>query len=113
MPELPINDIETALKLLPQQIYNAGQKVIEAEAKVNGLTNQIEIDGARIRLNHLHEELPAKMVEAYTIDGTKDLRTELVTAEKELEVVKLEHRLLEDKFVSVRKIANIRTIYSP
>lgn len=113
MPELSITEIEDDLRLLPKQVHDAGVEVVKATKALDLIQNQIEIDKAKERIEHAHEDfLSAKMVESYATIATKELTAQLVELKNELEVKKLAHKLLDDKLLSVKKIANLRNIYN-
>ena len=111
MSELSITEIETSLKLLPQQIHDAGQVLVEAENKLAQAEAQLDIEKAKIRIQYADTELSAKVIESYAIVGTTEQINEVIMATKEVELKKLAKTLLEDKYISARKIANLRNIY--
>lgn len=111
--EISIAQIEEVLRKLPEAIQKAGQELVDAENKLNRSQNQLEIDRAKIRLEHIGEDLSAKQIESFAIVGTEESSKEVIELTKEAELKKLAKQLLEDKYISARKIANLKNIYQP
>lgn len=109
--EISISMIETALRELPTVIHDKGQELIQAENELCKVEAQLEIDKAKIRLTHIGEDLPSKVVESFAIVGTEKQQQEVIELTRKRDLIKLEKDLNEDKLLSVKKIANLRNIY--
>jgi hypothetical protein len=120
MPDKPyteptVSEVTEMLVKLPPLISKAAQELAEAEHKLGTLISQLDIDKARERIARYEKnpELPSKILESYAITATEAQSKEVLIAKNELEVKKLAHQVLENKYISFRKIANIKNTYSP
>lgn len=111
--ELTIHQIEQALANLPTLIEKAGQELITAENLLSMAQAQRDIEQAKIRIAHIEEEISAKILESFAIIGTEVLTKEIIELDKIVEIKKLAKNLLENKYISARKIGTLRNIYQP
>lgn len=112
-PELTLQELEQALRVLPEHISKAGEELIAAENKLAMAQAQRDIGMARERIKHIGEELSAKEKESLAILAVEAETKEVIGLEQAVEVKKLAKELLENKYVSARKIATLKNIYQP
>lgn len=113
--EPTVDEVIEMLVKLPPLMSKAAQELAEAEHKLDTIISQVDVDKARERIRRYESdnELPSKILESYAIMATEQQTKEVLTAKNELEVKKLAHTVLENKYISFRKIANVKNVYSP